>query len=370
MAPHSHWLALLYVALTIPAGAWASNLFAVLDTGEFYASADGGATWSAPSALPVTDAIGLAAGATSSDLYMATRSGSIYRSTDAGGSWTPVGAIAASDIAGFTIAPSGAVLALTRTGTVYASVDQGATFDAIAGLTGSDWTNLARGPLGRLYALTETGQVAESRDQGATWATVGVVTTSDAVAIRRLGNTLYVLSRTGEIYRSLNYGANWIAVGALTSSSMAALVDLGDALVAAALEGEVASSANGAAWSWVGTVNQLHLVALATDAPMATGIAEESTAPRFLVGAPHPNPSHGLAGVSFSFSLPAPDRVRIAVYDARGRCVARRSEKAFPAGEQVTFFRWLRDDLPAGTYFVRLETASGRTASTKWTVLR
>jgi len=362
-------------ALVLAGVAWASsfagaaNLFAILDTGELYVSSTGGASWAAQGTLPVRDAVGLAAGATSSDLFMVTRSGSVYRSTDAGSSWTGVGAITASDVAGFAIGPFGAVLALTRSGSLYSSSNQGASFTAVAALAASDWVSLARGPLGRLYALAATGQVAESKDQGSTWSTAGVLTVSNAVAIRRLGNDLYVLTKTGEVYRSINYGAGWTPVGALISSSMGALVDMGGSLVAAAREGEVATSTNGAAWSWVGAINQLSVIALATDTPMVTGVAEESTAPRFLARAPFPNPSSGAAGATFSFSLPGADRVSVSLYDVQGRRAASRPEEVF-AGVDQHAFRWAPQGLAAGTYFVRYTTASGRAAETRWTVVR
>jgi len=357
----------LCTVLATPLGA--TNLFGLLDTGEFYRSANNGVTWSAIGAIPVRDAVGLAAGSSTSELYLASRSGTIYRSTNGGTSWSAVGAVAASDVAGFTLTPFGKVLVLTSTGTLYSSSNQGGTFTAIAAMAGSDWVGLARGPLGRLYALTRTGQVAESLDQGATWATVGVITTSDAVAIRRLGAQLFVLASTGEVYRSLNYGVSWIAVGALSQGSMSALVDLGAQLVAATKEGEVASSANGASWTWVGAINQLDVVALGTDTPQVTGIADDELPPKFAVAAPYPNPRVGAGGATFGFTLPSPGAVRLELLDVRGRIVAGRAFETIGAGGPGAI-HWEPPSLAAGTYFIRLVTESGETAQTKWTFLR
>jgi photosystem II stability/assembly factor-like uncharacterized protein len=101
-----------------PSGASAAtNLFGLLDTGEFYRSANGGVTWSAIGAIPVRDAVGLAAGSSSSELYLASRSGTVYRSTNGGTSWSAIGAVTASDVAGFALTPFGNVLVLTSTGT-------------------------------------------------------------------------------------------------------------------------------------------------------------------------------------------------------------------------------------------------------------
>jgi len=352
-----------------PRPADATNIFALLDTGEFYRSANNGSAWSAIGAIPVIDAVGLAAGSSSSELYLASRSGTVFRSINGGTSWGAVGAVTASDVRGFTLTPTGKVLVLTASGTVYASSDQGATFTAIAGLVGSDWVGLARGPLGRIDALTKTGQVAESRDEGTTWATVGVVTTSDAVAIRRLGAQLFVLASTGEVYRSLNYGASWIAVSALSQGSMSALVDLGGQLVASTREGEVASSANGASWAWVGAINQLNVVALGTDTPQVTGVEGEESLPRFSVAAPYPNPRVGAGEATFGFTLPAADLIQLELFDVRGRLVASRPFEAIPAAGSRSI-RWEPPPLASGTYLVRFRTASGRSAATKLTVTR
>jgi photosystem II stability/assembly factor-like uncharacterized protein len=354
-------------ALAVPLGA--TSLFGLLDTGEFYRSTNNGVTWVAIGAIPAPDAVGLAAGTSSSELYLASRSGTIYRSTSGGTSWSAVGAVAASDASGFVLSPFGNVLVLTSTGTLYSSSNQGATFTAVAALAGSDWVGLARGPLGRLYALTKTGQVAETQDQGATWATVGVITTSNAIAIRRLGAQLFVLASTGEVYRSIDYGKTWIAVGVLSQGSMSALVDLDSQLVAAAKEGEVATSSNGASWGWVGAINQLNVVALGTDAPQVTGVAEGETAPKFVAAAPYPNPRIGAGGATFGFALPAPDRVRLELFDAQGRLRAARPFEPFhSAGRQA--IRWEPPSLQPGTYLIRMVSESGLSARAKWTLVR
>jgi hypothetical protein len=347
----------------------ATNLFGLIDTGELYKSADQGATWSAVGAVPVRDAVGLAAGASSLELFMASRSGTVYRSTNGGGAWSAVGTVSASDVAGFTLSPFGNVLVLTRTGTVYSSGDHGATFSAVASLAGSDWTSLARGPLGRLYALTRTGQIAQSLDQGTSWATVGVITTSDAVSIRRLGAQLFVLASTGEIYRSIDYGVSWIPVGTLSQGSMSALADVGAQLVAAASEGEVAASSNGASWSWVGAINQLHVMALGTDAPLVTGVTDDLSPPKALVAlAPFPNPRTGAGGATFRFATGAPDRVRLELYDAQGRLRAARPFESIGGGQH--WIRWEPPSMSPGTYVVRLVTESGGTVAMKWTMVR
>ena len=114
------------VLVCLPGAAHALTLFGLLDTGELYASADGGVNWAIRSTLPVRDAVALVAGATSSELLMASERGSFYRSTDAGNNWTAVGAIPASDVSAL-VGFQGRYLLLTASGSVYSSTDAGAT---------------------------------------------------------------------------------------------------------------------------------------------------------------------------------------------------------------------------------------------------
>jgi len=282
-----------------------------------------------------------------------------------------VGALTASDAAGFTLAPFGDVLVLTRSGTLYASSDGGVTFTAIASLTGSNWVSLARGPLvGVLYALTETGEVAESVDFGATWTVKGALAVSNAASIRAKGSELFILTETGEVARSDDAGASWITVGALTQSGMRALLDPGSAtLFAAAETGEIASSADGISWSWVGAINQLRVLALGADTPTVTGIGETAEAPRFTVRAPFPNPSADGAAATFSITTSRPERIRVELYDVRGRLVATRPVEVLGGGGDHSF-RWAPKGLAAGTYVARYVTATGRSRAAKWTVIR
>jgi hypothetical protein len=149
---------------------------------------------------------------------------------------------------------------------------------------------------------------------------------------------------------------------------MTALAVLDKQLVAATQEGEVASSSNGVAWTWVGTINQMDLIALGTDAPQATAVAPDPNA-GFTISTPYPNPRVGTGGVTLGIALPTADRVRLELYDARGRLCAARSFEAFAAGGQHAI-EWNPAFLGPGTYFVRMISESGRTAQAKWTVIR
>jgi len=359
----------LAVSLCLLAPSADAAIFSLIDTGEIYSSGNAGATWTPLAALPVHDAVGLAAGASTSELFVMTRSGTVYRSTNGGAAWSAVGAITASDVAAFTINYDASVLALTESGTLYRSTNGGSTFTGYAALTGSNFVSLARGPLGRLYALARSGEVYESTNQGTAWTAVGSVTVANAVSIRRKVAELYLLTETGEIYRSINYGRAWTPVGAITASNMRAILDVGSTLLAGAETGEVYASSTGATWAAVGAVNQLRLRALGADTPLATGVPLDETAPKFVVHAPYPNPALSSRGSTFGFELASPGTVRLELYDVAGRLVGTRGPIAFSTAGRHEI-AWRPSRLSAGAYMVRLVTESGRTAVTRWSVLK
>jgi len=196
---------------------------------------------------------------------------------------------------------------------------------------------------------------------------VGSVTASNAVSIRRLVASLYVLTETGEVYRSVNYGRAWIPVGAITASNMTVIVDAGSSLLAAAGTGEVYASSTGTTWSAVGAINQMKVVSLGSDTPLATGVETEDVTPLFVLRAPYPNPTTRSSGSTFTFETSTADRLRLEMYDIRGRLVAERSLDAFEfaGGHAIS---WQPIGLASGTYLVRALSESGQAATVKWTI--
>jgi len=344
----------------------AATLFGLIDTGELYSSANNGVTWLPLSTLPVNDATALAARLSSSDLFLASRSGSVYRSMDAGVNWTAVGAISASDLEDLTIRPDGTLLALTATGSLYSSADLGASFTALAALTGSNFVSLCFStPVVKYYALTRTGEVYESVDNGVSWVAKGAMAVSNAQRIRAVQANLYVLTETGDIFKSTDAASSWTAVGTLSQVGMRGLVRNGSALAAASKEGHVATSADGVAWTWQGSMNQLSLTALASNEPATTGVEPIATS-GVLLGPPYPNPSRGVA--TFLVSLQRDARVALVLYDLTGRQVAKRSPQRYGAGTHLV--TWDPGVSRAGVYFMRLEN-DGETARTRrWVVLK
>jgi hypothetical protein len=115
----------------------------------------------------------------------------------------------------------------------------------------------------------------------------------------------------------------------------------------------------------VGAINQLNVSGLGSDVPLATGVEGESSPPRFVLGAPRPNPTP--AGSMFDLSLPQGDRGRLEVYDVQGRLRGTRILESLGAGR--TAVRW-DPGLPSGRYLVRIVFHGRAQGSTSWTVVR
>jgi photosystem II stability/assembly factor-like uncharacterized protein len=364
-------LALLVLGLALAAPpAQATTLFGLIDTGELFASSDTGASWQVRSALPVRDAVGLCAGQTSSELFLVSRTGTVYHSTDAGTSWDAVGAVTASDVIGFTLLANGTVLLLTETGSLFESIDDGASFTALAALTASNFVSLTPGPWeGSLYALTATGEVTESLDDGGNWVTKGAMAVSDAVEIQGHAGLLYVITGTGLTYCSSDAAASWTPIGTLSQVHVTGMTSDGVQLIATVAEGEVATSYDGTSWIWRGAINQLNVMALATDIPGVIGVGGGPVAYGLSLSTPWPNPKATEGVATFRFTLPGPERAWLSLYDARGARLARSPAQDFPAVGWHSI-SWDPGALRPGVYMVRLETGSGRSTSTRWVTLR
>ena len=349
-----------------------ATLFGLVDTGELFASDDGGVTWTVRSTLAVSDAIAIAAGESSDELFMATRSGMVFRSADGGLNWVVVGAVSASDVVEMAIRTNGDLYLLSETGTMWLSTDDGATFTPAATLTASNHTSLtgdAGG--GNLYALTKNGEVARSTDFGSTWSVVGAVTVPDAVAIRAVGLHLFVLTGTGDVAKSTDQGATWIMIGTISQVHMTGLTTNGSNLVATTKEGLVATSGDATSWSFTGSINQLSVAAIGNDTPTVTGVGDRvPSLSAFHMRAMWPNPAGNGGGlVSVRFELAASDRVGLRVYDVTGRLVGSAASVLYPVGGEHTM-QLNAGNLASGVYFVRLVTASGLTAQSKLAIVR
>jgi hypothetical protein len=95
-------------------------------------------------------------------------------------------------------------------------------------------------------------------------------------------------------------------------------------------------------------------------------VTPETLPQAFDLAAAYPNPLRQIATVRFA--TPVATTVRVAVYDALGREVARLVDGPMDAGRhQATF---VSDGLPSGTYLLRMSTADGFAATQSITVVR
>lgn len=315
------------------------------------------------------DAVALSARLAAADLFLATRSGTVYRSVNGGVAWSAVGTIPASDVVDLVIRPDGALLLLTASGSIHRSTNLGVAFSGIATITAGNFVGLtvSTGPLGiRYYALTRTGEVYESTDSGSSWSPKGAIAVSRATQICGVASNLYVLTETGDVYRSADAGTSFTAIATLSQVGMRGLVHDGSSLVAASREGHVATSTDGINWTWRGSMNQLTLVALATNEVAQSGVEPVSPPPPFQVSAVYPNPSRGLA--SFRVRLDAGADIMLTLFDVNGRLAASRRLDHLDAGEHVV--TWAPEVAGDGVYFLKLESGAQGATTTPWIILR
>lgn len=192
----------------------ASDVVVVDNTGQVFASTDGGITWSAFSARP--SHLSSASDVHFTSLFdgwvigQSSNTGALYHTTDGGGTWTPVtdflGTYIAVDVEGSNI------WAANVGGRFYRSTDNGATWIQ-ENLPGSphnikdmDFFNESIG-----YVVGTWGEVYRSNDGGITWEALVIPNSNDNFTdIHLLGsNELWLSTSTGVAYYSANAGQNW-----------------------------------------------------------------------------------------------------------------------------------------------------------------
>ena len=86
---------------------------------------------------------------------------------------------------------------------------------------------------------------------------------------------------------------------------------------------------------------------------------------RFLLKAPYPNPAQAGEAATVRFASRQGERVRVALYDARGRRVRALYRGAPPAGQLESGHVGSLDGLASGKYFVRLRAENGSVTKTQ-----
>jgi photosystem II stability/assembly factor-like uncharacterized protein len=342
--------AAVLLALLAPWPASGETIFGLVDTGELYASTNGGSSWSFRAPLPARDAVDLVAGSAAGELYLVTETGALHRSTNGGMTWNLLSLFEA--VVAALLEMAGEFHVFTGTLETFRSTDGGVTFTALGTAPASDVVSAAR-DLFTLFVLTRTGVVFKSTDHGVTWSVAGVTPpTSEAVEIRIFRGALYVLTESGELSRSLDRGASWTTVSTISQVGMCGMATTRTELLATTTVGEVAVTPTGLAWTWRGTIGQLTVRTLGTDIPGVIGIepSEAPPPPSIALAAPWPNPAHG--EVFLALDLERPGTAAIDLYDALGRKWGTPlAEESLPAGR--TEIRWSPTGLPRGEYWLR-----------------
>ncbi|MFN0152413.1 MAG: T9SS type A sorting domain-containing protein [bacterium] len=350
-------LAASLIATTLFATPAFAELFAVTDAGQVFASSNGGVTWSTRGVVTEPEIAGLTPGLSQGTLFLIGEAGDVYTSGNAGVSWTVVGNAGASDCADLCIDRGGDLLALTRTGDFMRSASNGATWTVVSNAGFSDGAALAVGraiaATDSLFAITASGDVAVSVD-GASWTVVGNTGYTPVVDLVWADGVLRAITDAGEILVSNNSGASWSAVGAISQVGMRALTVAEGDLLAITKEGDVAQSTNGVTWSWVGTVNQVFVVALAPSAPeFTTSVGGPSNPGPGVTVRAFPNPF--TKEIRFALSgVDAQSKLDVAIFDTAGRRVAQVHSGAL--GNQEGELFWRPRTVAAGVYFLRVNS--------------
>jgi hypothetical protein len=310
-----------------------------------------------PEANPVAWCVGVA-----QDVVFhltATASGNVY-------SWTDLrSTIPAADVVDAIFFGVGGLVALSENGRVWKNEP---SWSAEATLAANDCIAMERNRSHIAYVLTRSGVVFESHDRGYSWQLQSSIPIADAVDIAWHADDLFVLTEAGVVWqRSTGGSSSWSAVGALARNDMSSLAADINGLYVASRTGDIAVSANGASWTWVGTVGASDVVALATmDTP--TDVMPVDSL-HFSVGAPWPNPlTHGQDTLALPVMLAEAGTVRLELFDARGRRIAPGRAQRLPAG--ISLLRWQALHVPSGVYFARLQHASGERITLRWGIAR
>jgi hypothetical protein len=211
-----------------------SKIAAASFIGDFYTSADGGATWLDVASPDQEHWPVLAGSADGGNLVAAFYGGAIYISANWGGSWQPSSAPVDHWNCLASSADGTKLVAGASPGLLYTSHDAGATFtsrlpqnngyQAIAG--SADGSNLV--------ALVYGGKIYRSTDLGETWvATAAPIAQWAGVASSSDGVNLAAITAE-DIYTSTNSGVTWEALsppnygGMTTNGSWSAIVSSAD----------------------------------------------------------------------------------------------------------------------------------------------
>jgi Tol biopolymer transport system component/photosystem II stability/assembly factor-like uncharacterized protein len=195
---------------------------AVKRKSSFFASSNGGDTWSNANSLTEPQTYQIAASFQDANLLYAATGGRIYKSTDSGTTWANVtnNLPPNSSFQLISVNPANSAELLTATSLgLYRTTDGGASWSAAAGATaGSGISAIEYAPSNpQIIYLANGSAVRKTTDGGTTWKTLNTgLPTSGSLATLAVDpqdpSTVYVGSSQQGIYKSVDGGLNWSAI--------------------------------------------------------------------------------------------------------------------------------------------------------------
>jgi photosystem II stability/assembly factor-like uncharacterized protein len=192
------------------------NLYAGLEEGTVYASADQGQTWGGTSELPFSgDPVAVSAllGAPGTTVYAATMGNGVFKSTDGGLTWEekntglPENAYIAYKSL-YLDSNTGNIYLSLLSGGLYRTADGGETWESFPVAETECGNSVAVDAGNRLYAVACNSAVYVSEDNGATWQGLNDglnpfagVEGIHVTGITALGNTLLLATRSSGVMK-------------------------------------------------------------------------------------------------------------------------------------------------------------------------
>lgn len=236
--------------------------YLALRDGTVVGTADGGATWSATTAIPGTRAAGGSARPT--DLAFltprtgvaATTQGRIYRTADGGGSWTLV-RDAGRSVNDVTFLDASTGFAVGDGGLFLVTADGGATWSPQAtGAPGDDLTTVrAASPTAAIATTARGDALLRTADGGATFTRVTPMTQAAAALAYASPSRVITAGADGAMAASADGGATFAAIGGPRLAGRYFLIRPapGDAAFATGEDGALARTTDGGrTWTTVG----------------------------------------------------------------------------------------------------------------------
>lgn len=234
------------------------DVWAVGDSGRFYRSLDGGASWGYGS-LGSKPLHGVAARGVR--VFVVGDSGRVWKSVNSGGSWSfsVVGGIPAlravdfpNDTIGYVVGDGGTLIALRGFGDTLQTLSSGTGVR----LNAVRFTDTQHG-----WIVGAGGFAASTADGGASWTPVGLGTTNDLRAVDVVGATVWIGGDNGTALRSDNGGVSFDPVNLkLDARADVRAVSLGatpDTVTLGGGGGFIRRSTDGGA-TWSYPVHRLH----------------------------------------------------------------------------------------------------------------